>query len=193
MTKNEQYLLDEEIIDLYWERNEQAIDETDKKYRNYLYAIAYNILHDRLDCEECLNDTYLGTWNAIPPTRPTRFQLFLSKITRNVSVDKYREEHASKRVPAELIVSIDELGESIASENLEDGSEVISALADILNGYLRKLDERSQFAFVCRYYYFDSIESISQMLGISERSVYRMLANARKELKAKLNEEGYNV
>ena len=95
-------LEDEEIIELYWARNERAISETDKKYKNYLYTIAYNILHDALDCEECLNDTYLGTWNTIPPTRPNVFQAFISKIMRNTAIGRYNKNTADKRVPSEM-------------------------------------------------------------------------------------------
>ena len=102
---------DEEIIELYWKRDEQAISQTDKKYRRYLFTIAYNILHDNMDCDECLNDTYLKTWNKIPPTRPRILQLFLSKITRDVSVDKYRENNLTRKIPSELMLSLDELDE----------------------------------------------------------------------------------
>ena len=98
---------DEDIVALYFARNEKAISETDLKYGRYLFTIAYNIVHDRLDCEECLNDTYLGTWNAIPPHRPPVFQVFLSKIMRNTAVDKFRKTRASKRIPSELVVSLD--------------------------------------------------------------------------------------
>lgn len=87
--KERSALPDEAIIDMYWDRNERAIEETDKKYGKYLYTIAYNILHDGLDCEECVNDTYLGTWNRIPPERPNIFQVFLAKIIRNISIDSY--------------------------------------------------------------------------------------------------------
>ena len=101
-TKSERYLPDPEIIELYWARDERAIDETDKKYRQYLHRIAYNIVHDDLDCEECLNDTYLGTWNRIPPTRPNAFQLFLSKIMRNIAIDRYRKNSAKKNIPVDF-------------------------------------------------------------------------------------------
>ena len=89
-------LTDDEIIDMYWERNENAINETDKKYGNYLFTIANNIVNDKMDCEECVNDTYLGTWNRIPPTRPNIFKVFLSKIVRNIAISKYRRNSAQK-------------------------------------------------------------------------------------------------
>lgn len=93
------YLKDEQIIELYWAREERAISETDRKYRKYLYTVAYNILHSDPDCEECLNDTYLGTWNAIPPHRPNFFQAFLSKIMRNTAVVHYKKNHTQSRIP----------------------------------------------------------------------------------------------
>ena len=102
-------LSDEQIIQLYWDRNETAITATDEKYGRYLYTIAYNVLHDRLDCEECLNDTYLGTWNRIPPTRPAAFMVFLSKIMKNIAVDRHRKNTAEKRVPGELDVQFIEI------------------------------------------------------------------------------------
>ena len=104
-------LEDNEIIELYWERDEEAISETDKKYGRYLFTIANNIVNNRLDSEECVNDTYLGTWNAIPPTRPNVFQVFLSKVMRNIAVDKFREKSAQKRIPSELMSSLDEISE----------------------------------------------------------------------------------
>lgn len=190
---NETLLEDNEIIDLYWVRNEKAISETDKKYGRYLYTIAYNIVHNRLDCEECLNDTYLGTWNAIPPTRPNAFQLFLSKIMRNIAVDRFREKSASKRIPSELITSLDEIEEVIEYDDGLSEKDAILAVMDALNAYLRSVDSQKQLLFVCRYYYADSIKDISQMMGISERTVFRTLATIREELKAHLNREGMSI
>ena len=108
-------LADEDIVALYFDRNESAIDETDKKYGKYLYTIAYNIIHDSMDCEECLDDTYLSTWNRIPPTRPKILKVFLSKIMRDVAVDRYRKDSAKKRVPSELTVSLEECDEETIS------------------------------------------------------------------------------
>ena len=105
---------DETIVELYWKRDETAIRLTDEKYGKYLYAIAYRILHDSLDCEECLNDTYLGTWNCIPPAKPNPLQLFVSKIMRNIAIDRFRGRMASRRVPSEMTVSLEELDECLA-------------------------------------------------------------------------------
>ncbi|MBQ8345502.1 MAG: sigma-70 family RNA polymerase sigma factor [Clostridia bacterium] len=181
------FLEDDEIVELYWGRDEEAIRETDRKYGKYLYTIAYHIVHDRSDCEECLNDTYLGTWNRIPPARPSLFRAFLAKIMRNTAVDKFRAKTAEKRVPSELTVSLDELDECV--QYRDDG--VVSAIASILNDYLRSLTPRAEFIFVCRYYYADRVADIAQMLQMSESTVFRELATIREGLKKRLQEEGY--
>ena len=185
-------LPDAKIIDLYWNRDEQAIEETDRKYRKYLFSVAYNIVHDDLDCEECLNDTYLSTWNSIPPQKPNVFHSFLAKITRNAAIDKYRENSAGKRVPSELIISLDEIGESIEFAT-DPKEEEIDEISNILNDYVEGLSEREEFEFVCRYYYSDKISSIANLLGISESQVYRDLANIRNNLRECLEKEGHKL
>ncbi|MBQ8381911.1 MAG: sigma-70 family RNA polymerase sigma factor [Clostridia bacterium] len=182
---------DEAIIELYWNRNEDAILATDDKYGRYLYALAYNIVRDDPDCEECLNDTYLSTWNRIPPTRPNVFQIFLSKITRNLAVDKYRKRSAAKRVPSELTLSLEELDECIPSETTVEDDYATKEIGDILYTYLRSLNKRSLMIFICRYYFADSIETIAVMLKISESTVYRELAAIRTGLKQRLEAGGY--
>ncbi len=185
-------LPDEEIVSLYWNRKERAIEATDDKYGKYLYTIAYNILRDGLDSEECLNDTYLGTWNSIPPNRPTLLQVFLSKITRNIALGRFRKTKAAKRIPPEIIVSLDELDECMCFEVGEDEKYLIHQISRILNDYLRTLTDRQTFVFVCRYYYSDTIESIAKMLGLSANTVLRDLAKIRKGLKETLAKEGYS-
>jgi len=189
--KKENFLSDEQIIELYWQRNEQGISETDKKYGKYLYTIAYNIVHDRLDSEECLNDTYLGTWNRIPPTRPNIFQLFLSKIMRNVALDKYKKNRAGKRIPSELIVSFGELEECISTDPTLEEELAIKEAILVLNKFLRESKDDDEFMFVCRYYYSDKLADIAKMLGVSEKTVYRSLLRMRNELKLELMKEGY--
>ena len=180
---------DEEIIDLYWVRNEEAIPETDRKYGKYLYTIAYNIVRDSRDCEECVNDTYFSTWNRIPPTRPNVFQVFLSKITRNVAVDKYRKNNAEKRIPSEMINSLDELDECLVhSDSVEEELDV-KRISIVLNDYLQTLSKKEITLFVCRYYYCDSIETIARMFGVSESTVFRHLAKIKEGLRRRLAEE----
>ena len=189
----EECLSDQEIVDLYWERDERAISETDKKYGSYLYVIAYNIIHDRLDCEECVNDTYLGTWNRIPPTRPHVFQVFLTKIMRNIAIDRYRQKNAAKRIPSEMTVSLEEVGEVLPGVPSIDEDLLVDQVAEILNAYLRTLSDKVQFAFVCRYYYADRVANIATMLGVSENTVYRYLNEAKEGLKNELAKGGISV
>ncbi len=182
---------DVDIIELYWQRQERAISETDKKYGKYLFTIAYNIVHDKLDSEECVNDTYLGTWNAIPPARPGVFQMFLAKIMRGVAIDRFRANSAAKRISSEMMVSLEELDECISYECTVEQEQEQMEIARLLNSFLRALNERAQFIFVCRYYYADSIAGIAKMLSVSENTVYRELADMRRNLRQILEKEGY--
>lgn len=184
-------LTDEEIIELYWDRNEEAITATDDKYGKYLYMIAYNIIHDNMDCEECLNDTYLSTWNRIPPARPKFFQVFLSKIMRNIAVDRYRRKTADKRIPSELSGSMEELDGCLPDDKDVEDEIMRREVINIMNAYLRELSKREVLIFICRYYYSDSIDSIAAMLKVSRNTVFRELAKIREGLKERLTSEGY--
>ena len=189
-TVEKELLTDEEIVELYWQRQERAIKETDRKYGNYLHTIAYNIIHDNLDCEECLNDTYMGTWERIPPARPNMFRAFLSKIMRNIALDRFRKNRASRRIPSELVTSLEELDECIPTQSLET-EYFIKELGRLLNGFIGSLTSREEFVFVCRYYYSDKISEIAKLLGMSEKTVSRDLAEIRKNLRELLEKEGY--
>lgn len=182
---------DAEIIELYWSRDEAAIKATDEKYGRYLYTVAYNIIHDNMDCEECLNDTYLGAWNRIPPARPNLLQAFLAKITRNIAVDKFRMKHASTRVPSELLVSLEELDKCMAYPSDMESEYAVNAIAELLNTYLRGLPARSEFIFICRYFYADRVDHIAAMLDVSANTVYRELERIRDGLRQVLEKEGY--
>lgn len=191
-TPKKEALPDEEIVALYWQREERAISETDNKYGSYLYTIAYNVLSDRLDSEECLDDTYLGAWNSMPPKRPTALAVFLSRIMRNIALSRFRTKTAEKRVPSELVRSLDELADCLPCE---DASETFDKkeLARVLNDYLRSLNDRQAFVFVCRYYYCDKVEKIASMLKLSRNTVTRELDAIRNGLKARLEEEGISL
>lgn len=191
--KNQDLQPDEAIIELYWKRDEGAIKETDKKYGKYLLVIAENIVHNRLDSEECLNDTYLGTWNRIPPTRPVSLQAFLARIIRNVSIGKFRQNTADKRIPSELITSLNELEECIAGEDSIDSERAAKELAELINKALRAMKDREQYIFICRYYYADKISAIASSLGVSENTVNRTLSKLRRDLKARLDQAGYTI
>ena len=185
-------LTDEEIIDLYFLRDECAINVTDKKYGNYLFAIANSIVNNRLDCEECVNDTYLGTWNTIPPERPNIFRVFLTKIVRNIAVDRFRKNSAQRRIPSEMQVSLDELGDCISASPSAEEDYLTAKVAEVLNEYLRSLPRRKELIFICRYYYADKIANIAKMLGVSENTVYRELGEIRMGLREQLAKEGYS-
>ena len=183
---------DTEIVELYWQKNEAAIRETERKYGAYLYRIACNILRNRLDCEECVNDTYLGTWNKIPPERPGALRLFLTKITRDLSIDRYRHNAAARRIPSELIVSLDEMSTTLPYRT--DGEEqTLGRLVELINEFLQVLSKHDAFVFVCRYYYADSVDYIAQLLRVSKPTVYRQLTHLREELRVFLRQEGISV
>lgn len=189
-TRAPMHLSDNEIVELYWKKDERAISATDEKYRQFLFTIAYNIVHDSQDCEECLNDTYLGTWNRIPPTRPNVFQAFLGRIMRNIAVNRYKHNTAAKRIPSEMTVSLEELENCLRSDLSLEDEVAISRLSEALNGYLRELDERERLIFMCRYYYADKMSEIADMLGVSRNTVTKYLDDIREGLKSHLIKEG---
>ena len=137
--RQQEIIADEQIIELYWQREERAIKETDVKYGQFLFRIAYNILHDRSDSEECQNDTYLGIWNAIPPTRPVVFPAFITQIMRRTAIDRYKEKTSKKRIPSELTVSLEELDNTLHSSESVCSECEAKELGKIISDYLRGL------------------------------------------------------
>ena len=185
-----QPLHDDEIIELYWQRDETAIQETDMKYQKQLLAIAHNIVHDRLDCEECLNDTYLGTWNAIPPARPFAFFAFLSTIMRRIAVNRYYENTKKRRVPTELTASLSDLEDFIEDGNMNDELDT-RELGKIINNYVHSLTERKMYIFISRYYFAEPINHIMSTLKVSKSTVNKEIATIKSGLKSVLEQEGY--
>ena len=181
---------DEEIVALYWERNERAIEETDFKYKSYLLSIAYNVLHDRLDCEECLNDTYVGVWDAIPPTKPNSFLAFLTTVARRTAIKRYRRNLRKGTVPSELTVSLAELEEVIAVEDTLDAQMDAARIASVIGSLVWRLSERKRFIFMSRYYAASPIDVIAADLGVSRSMVNKELAAIRKALRTMLESEG---
>ncbi len=181
---------DEKIIELYFERNESAILETAEKYGNYLYKIAFNILSDNEDSEESVNDTYMSAWNTIPPEKPNVFSAFLSKITRYISLNRYRAGKAEKRGGGEIDAAFEEIEECVPDKS--DIYDEIEAkeLAEIISEYLKKLPETERKIFVCRYYYLDSLSDISKQFGFSQSKVASMLHRTRKKILSHLEKEG---
>ena len=184
-------LCDDKIIELYWERNEQAIDETDFKYKNYLFAIAYNMVSDNRDCEECLNDTYIGAWNTMPPTRPAVLKAFLTTIIRRAAIKRYHHNLKKSSVPSEMTVALSELEGCFHSDEDVEASFDAKALGTMLTRFARALPERKQFVFLSRYYMGDSINKIAELLKVSTSTVNKELSAIRCKLLKALEQEGY--
>lgn len=184
---------DNKIIDLYWARSENAISETADKYGKYCRYIAYNILHNDEDSEECLNDTYLKAWGAIPPQRPNRLATFLGKITRNLSLDRYKHYNAEKRGFGQVPLALDELQDCIpATDNVEQIIED-AALVEIFNQFLDALPTDVRKVFMRRYWYLSSIKEIAEDFNFSESKTKMTLHRARNELKQILEKEGVSL
>lgn len=183
---------DKKIIELYLNRNEKAIKETDKKYGKFCYSIAYNILFNSRDTQEAVNDTYFGVWNSIPPHKPDIFSAFIGKITRRISIDMLRKRNAQKRSSGETEIVLNELSEclTVNSNNTENAVDHI-ILTDIINDFLESLPIEERHVFMCRYWYMDRIKSISRQFGFSEAKIKSMLFRTRKKLKSVLEEEGF--
>ena len=152
---------DGDIIELYFLRDERAISETDAKYGKYLFSVAYNIVHDRLDCEECLNDTYLDAWNAMPPERPAVLKAFLATIMRRRAIDRYKSERRKRRIPSELTVSLSELEFTLSDDTPQSELEA-EALSRTISDFVRSLPERRAYIFMSRYYAARPIRDIQQ-------------------------------
>ena len=179
------------IIELYFARDEQAIKETDAKYGKLCHSIAYNILNNNEDSEECVNDTYIGVWNAIPPARPNKFMAFVCKITRNQSLKRIEAMTRQKRSQA-TIVSLDELAEVLPDESIAVGAtdeDIGKAISD----FLRNEKENVRNVFICKYYFFDSIGDIAKRYGFTESKVKNMLYHTRNKLKEYLIKEGVEI
>lgn len=181
---------DEGILNLYWERNEQAITETQKSYGNYCYSIAYHILQDKEDSDECLNDTWLRAWNAIPPKRPNRFALFLGTITRNLSFDKWKHKNAVKRGKGSVLVALDELEECIPHPTSTEDAVEAAELERLLDSFLHTLPERECSIFLRRYWYVEEYSEIAGRYRMNLNTVKTSLFRTRAKLRTYLEQEG---
>ena len=182
---------DERIVLLYWDRDEAAISESSMKYGAYCTSIAQNILQNPADAEECVNDTWLHAWNAMPPHRPSLLSTFLGKITRNLSFDLYRKMHRKKRGGSQMDAVLDELEECVSGkDDIERQWEMKELIAEI-NQFLQKLPEEKRCMFVLRYWYVDSIAEISRKTGLKETRIRTELYRMRKKLSTHLEKEGY--
>lgn len=186
-------LPDEVIVTLYWNRDETAIEETDFKYKNYLFSVLRNLLKDPMDCEECLNDTYLGTWNAIPPTKPAVLKAFLTTVARRAAIKRYHKARKKAAIPSELTVSLSELEDFLSDGGEAESDLDAAALGKVISEFLYSLDKRKRYIFMSRYYVAVSIEKIARELKVSRSTVNKELAAIRKSLKVKLESEGYRL
>jgi RNA polymerase sigma-70 factor (ECF subfamily) len=184
---------DDEIISLYFDRSEQAIQESMDAYGNYCGKIAHNILKNREDAEEAVADTWLRAWNAIPPTRPNSLRIFLGRITRNLSLSIWRSKTAESRGGTEIDLALDELAECIGHgagpEELVQTQELSRCVSEFLHGE----SDNNRVIFLRRYYYLESSKEIALRLGTSDSNVRMILSRTRKRLKDQLKKEGYIV
>lgn len=184
---------DAAIVELYWQRQERALDESKTKYGAYCTSIAQRILNDRLDAEECVNDTFLGAWNAMPPHRPSCLGTFLGKIARNLSLKRWRTRSAAKRGGGEVALSLDELEECVpAGERIDERLEA-EELARTIDAFLGGLSADDRRIFVCRYWRFDAVADIAARFGFTQSKVKMSLKRTRDKLYDHLKEEGVIV
>lgn len=182
---------DDGIVDLYWARSENAISETSKKYGNYCYSIAYNVLGNAEDADESVNDVYLEAWNNIPPHRPSVLSTFLGKITRRISIDKWRGRTAEKRGGGETVLVLDELSDCIPSNRSVEHEAEAAELSRLINNFVMALSPMDRRVFICRYWYLDPIAEIAQRFGFSQSKVKMMLHRQRKKLLDYLEREAF--
>lgn len=183
-------MTDKEIIDLYLQRNEQAVKETESKYSAYCFRIANNILSIPEDAEECVNDTWISAWNKIPPVIPRSLKAFLGKLIRDISLSRYRENHAQKRYNGMEII-LDELEECIPSEFDVQQNLERQELSDHINNWLDSLSHGDRVLFVKRYYYGDSVKSLAKLQGCTENQMAQRMLKLRNNLKSFLVAKGY--
>ena len=183
-------LPDAEIVELYFARSEEAIVQSDRKYGKTCHHIAYNILYSDQDAEECVNDTWLRAWNAIPPERPAALGAWLSAVTRRLALSRYDYKTAAKRYGG-IQTSLDELAECVPDGSITLADDVAMGL--IINSFLESLPTRTRMVFMRKYWYMDSVEGIAAAMGMSESAVKVILYRTRKKFRAWLDKEGIVV
>ena len=182
---------DSAIIELYYDRSENAVRETEKKYGAYCRKIAYNILNDRQDAEECVNDTYHKAWDTIPPQRPASLSAYLARITRNTALNRLRSKTTQKRGGGEYQLAFEELESVIGQKGDVEELFDIRQLKELINRFIGDLPADSRLVFIGRYWYFESVSDIAKKTGFSESKVKMLLFRARSKLKELLYKEGF--
>ena len=181
---------DTAIIDLYWQRSDQAISETDRKYGRYCHRIAMNICADREDAEECVNDTWLRAWNRMPSERPSLLSVFLGTITRNLALDRWRVRHSQKRGGGETLLALDELGECVRGSVDPVQIVELKELEQAIDRFVNALPETDQTIFISRYWFLATVAEIAKKSGCTQSKVKTTLFRLRKKLRVYLQEEG---
>jgi len=184
---------DGQIVSLYWARDERALSESERKYGAYCRAIARNILHSPEDADEAVNDTWFGAWNAMPPHRPSVLSAFLGKITRRLSLRRWRYLDAKKRGGGEAALALDELMDCVSGGPAPEEAMEAKELAALINAFLSGLPETERRVFVRRYWYLDSVADICGRFRFSKSKVESMLYRTRMKLRARLEREGVPV
>ena len=182
---------DQQIVDLYWQRDQLAIEHTQRKYGRYLAKVAHHILYDLEDCAESVNDTYMAAWNAMPPHRPQSLCAFLSKLTRRISIDMLRKKQSAKRGGGEYELSLEELSQCLPGGQDPEASVTGSDLVKAIEAFLLTLPEKNRNVFIGRYFYMDSVKEVARYCGLSESNAKVVLHRTRVALSAYLKEEGY--
>ena len=182
---------DREIVDLYWARSETAITETDKKYGRYCHYIAYQILSDDMDAEEIVNDTYLKTWNTVPPNRPDPLKAYVGMISNQLALNRYEEKSAARRGGGKLPLVFHELDECIADDKEYAWLCESILLKDALNRFIRSLPKKTRNIFVRRYWYASSLAEIAKEYGMKESAVAMLMFRTRQKLREFLQKEGF--
>ena len=181
---------DHNIIDLYWERSEQAVSETEKKYGRYCHGISYGILRSHEDAEECVNETYFRAWNAMPPQRPNSLRAFLGRIARNLSLNRYQAANAQKRGRGQTELVLEELAECLAAPEDVEHTVEMAELVRCINDFLRALPERKRNIFLLRYWYLCPVSEIARQYGMRENNVSLHLHRMRGALRKYLEKGG---
>lgn len=181
---------DDQIVNMYWERNEYAVTATKARYEHYLMKIAMNILYSREDSEEKVNDTYFRAWNAMPPERPAVLRIFLGRITRRLSIDMYRKKHSLKRIPSDYMISLEELDRDIGGAGSPEIQITADELMEAVEDFLKKESEQARVLFIGRYYYCDSVKDLMKYYQMSGSAVKSLLYRTRKRLAVYLRKEG---
>lgn len=181
---------DSQIVELYWQRNPMAVEETQRKYGAYCQSIAERILGNREDAEETVNDTLAGAWRAIPPHRPTILRTFLGKITRQLALNRLRSRQTQKRGGGETLIILEELDDCVPSGFSIDETLEAQEITRLVNRFLENLRDDERRVFLCRYWYFDSIKDIAAHFGYSQSKVKMLLLRQRKRLRDELQKEG---